>query len=252
MPRHARERSETGIYHIMLRGVNRQVIFEENEDKQKLFETINHYKAVSGYSIYGYCFMDNHVHLLMKEVVEPISSALKKICGSYASWFNWKYQRCGHLYQERYKSEIVESDEYFLTVLRYIHQNPVRAGIIRNVSDYKWSSYNEYVEKPKIIDINFTLQMLSGDRKKALELFKEYTNQQNDDKCLEYDEKMRVSDSEVRTFLLKYGISNITELQRLEKNKRDDIIKTLKTLEGVTIRQLSRITGISKSVINRI
>jgi len=79
MPRHARKKSETGIYHIMLRGINRQAVFEEDEDKEKLFETIMHYKTISEYEIYSYCFMDNHIHLLIKETAEPISTAIKRI-----------------------------------------------------------------------------------------------------------------------------------------------------------------------------
>lgn len=81
--------------------------------------------------------MDNHVHLLIKEITKPLSLGVKRICGSFVYWFNRKYNRCGHLFQERYKSEAVESDSYFLTVLRYIHQNPVKARITKNVSDFR-------------------------------------------------------------------------------------------------------------------
>jgi len=131
MPRHARQRSETGIYHIILRGINKQIIFEDNEDKERLLDTLKRYKPVSNYELYGYCFMDNHIHILIKETTEPISMVVKRISGSYVAWFNWKYGRCGHLFQERFKSEAVENDAYFLTVLRYIHQNPVKAGLVK-------------------------------------------------------------------------------------------------------------------------
>ncbi|WP_129598518.1 transposase [Anaerophilus nitritogenes] len=252
MPRHAREKSNSGIYHIMLRGINKQNIFEDDEDRQKFIEVINRYKIVSEYEVYGYCLMDNHVHLLMKEFTESISTAIKRISSSYVYWYNDKYDRCGHLFQERFKSENVESDEYFLMVLRYIHQNPLKAGIVKNLDEYKWSSYLEYSKHKSTINKDFTLKMYSEDRKKAVELFMKYTKEKNNDKCLEYEEKRRVTDEEVLNCIHQLGLSNTSKLQQLEKTKRDEIIHKIKSVEGITIRQIARITGISKSVISRI
>ncbi len=127
MPRSIRNKSESGIYHIMLRGINRQDIFEDEKDIQKLLETIKKYKEISQFEIYAYCIMSNHVHLLIKELGESISDVVKRISSSYVFWYNKRYERCGHLFQERFKSEAVENYEYFLTVLRYIHQNPMKA-----------------------------------------------------------------------------------------------------------------------------
>jgi REP element-mobilizing transposase RayT len=251
VPRHARDKSESGIYHIMLRGINKQDIFEDDEDRQRLLETIKHYKTISKYEIFGYCFMSNHVHILVKETEEPVSSAIKRICGSYAYWYNWKYNRCGHLFQERYKSEIVEDEDYFLTVLRYIHNNPVKAGISVNARDYRWSSYNEYMGKAVIADTDFALGIFSDDRKKAVEIFVEYTNEPNEDKCLEIEEMTRITDDEIRKHLAYMGISSMSDLQHLEKAKRHEIIRSVKTINGISVRQLSRVTGISKSVIDR-
>jgi len=252
MARYARKQSESGIFHIMLRGINKQTIFEDDEDRERFLNTILRYKTISKYEIYGYCLMSNHVHLLLRESEEEISTAIKRISSSYVYWYNWKYGRCGHLFQERYKSEIVESDGYLLTVLRYIHLNPVKAGLTKNAQEYKWSSYNEYIKKPEIIDADFTLQIFSNSREKAIELFIEHTNEKNEDKCLDYMEKIRLSDSEVKEYFMELGYVNISEIQHLERDKRNEIIKRLKLVEGVTIRQLSRITGISKSVIDRV
>lgn len=252
MPRYARRKSDTGISHIMLRGINKQTIFEDDEDRERFLETIKRFKEVSKYEVYGYCIMSNHVHLLIKETQEEISASIKRICSSYVYWYNWKYGRCGHLFQERFKSETVENDAYLLTVLRYIHQNPVKAGLTKRVQDYKWSSYNEYIIKPFITDTDFILQIFSDGKKKAIESYIEHTNEKNDDKCLDYTEKVRLSDSEIRSYLAKFDIKNNSELQQLDREKRNNIIRKIKYIEGVTIRQLSRITGISKSVIDRI
>lgn len=252
MPRDARNISKSGIYHIMIRGINRQDIFEDEQDIERLLETIRKYKGISKYEIYAYCIMSNHIHLLIKEMDEPISNSIKRISSSYVFWHNKKYERCGHLFQERFKSEAVENDEYFLMVLRYIHQNPMKAGLVKDISDYKWSSYSEYMEKAVIIDIDFVLKMLSSDRESAIELFRSFNNQKNNDIILEIEEKARVSDSEVKELFLKLGVMDLKEFRQLEKSKRDEIIRKLKLITGVTIRQISRMTGVSKSVVDRI
>lgn len=136
MPRSARNKSSTGIYHIILRGINKQRIFEDNEDNRKFLETIKTHQETSEYQIYAYCLMSNHVHLLMKEGNENLGMAFRRIGASYVYWYNWKYNRRGHLFQDRYRSEAVETDEYFLTVLRYIHQNPIKAGITKEIHSY--------------------------------------------------------------------------------------------------------------------
>lgn len=252
MPRQARKKSETGIYHLMVRGINKQSIFEDDEDRQRFLQTLGHYKMLSNYLLYGYCLMDNHVHLLIKETTEPLGQLVKRISSSYVHWYNQKYERCGHLFQERFKSEAVETEEYFLTVLRYIHQNPIKAGIISALDEYLWSSYHEYVKNPRITDVDFALAIFSNDKTDAINRFNKYTNEMNSDKCLEYEEKETVADKVLIEHLIKLNITSIEELQKLTKVQRDDIIRQLKKIEGITIRQVARVTKISKSTIERI
>lgn len=252
MPRKARRKSSSGIYHIMLRGINRQTIFEDEEDKTRFLEALKKYKDISKYQLYNYCLMDNHIHLLVKELEETVSESIKRISSSYVYWYNMKYERCGHLFQERFKSENVENSAYFLTVLRYIHQNPLKAGLAKDVFESKWTSINEYIRKVNIVDIDFGLSLFSLDRSKAIQLFNEYMEQSNNDQCLDDQAKVRMSDSEVREYLYKLGITNSSILQQMDKENRDATLVMLKGLNGVTVRQLSRITGISKSVIQRV
>ncbi|MDF2545539.1 MAG: transposase IS200-family protein [Anaerosolibacter sp.] len=251
MPRQAREKSNSEIYHLMLRGINRQNIFEDEEDRQRFIETIGYYKTISNFELYGYCLMDNHIHLLIREIDESISKTVKRISSSYVYWYNQKYGRCGHLFQERFKSEAVETDEYFLMVLRYIHQNPVKAGITKDMGKYLWSSYREYVETPIYADINFALDIFSEDKMKAIKLFQGFMNEKNNDQCLEYKERIKISDKEVINYFEQLGVANISELQKLEKGRRDEVIREIKKIEGITIRQIARITGIPKSIVDR-
>jgi len=251
MPRRAREKSSTGIYHVVLRGINRQIIFEEDEDYQKLLQTLQEYKETSGYEIYGYCFMSNHIHLLIKEGEEDLGIVFRRIGARYVYWYNWKYNRRGHLFQDRYKSEAVENDGYFLTVLRYIHQNPLKVGIVKHLSDYPWSSYTEYAANPTVCSTAFGLSLFSEDPETATKLFKEFNLEKNNNQCLEYDQNMRWKDQEAIDFIKKIGgIKSPTEIQNFEKEKRDEIIEICKE-KGLSIRQLQRLTGISFGVIRK-
>lgn len=251
MPRQARERSEFGIYHVIMRGINKQNIFEDEEDRGKFIETLGYYKMPSGYMLYGYCLMDNHIHLLLGEGKETMGKAIQRISSSYVRWYNQKYDRCGHLFQERFKSEMVQDEAYFLTVLRYIHQNPLKAGIARTLDAYSWSSYCQYIGDAGIVDINIALGIFSEERERAKKLFREYSTEETVDECLEYQEKTVVKDQDIFKYLHHIGITSISQLQQLGKEQRDDVLRRLKEREGVTIRQLARITGISKSVIDR-
>ena len=196
MPRQARKKSESGIYHVMLRGINGQLIFEDKQDKEKFLLTLKTYKAISEYKIFAYCLMSNHIHLLLKVEKEDLDLVIKRIAGSYVYWYNWKYKRRGHLFQDRFKSEPVEDDAYFLMVMRYIHQNPLKSGICKKVSDYEYSSYKEYIENSNITDTEFCLEMLD------LEQFIDFNNEINEDTCLDVEESVfRLTDEEAKEII---------------------------------------------------
>ncbi|MCF6466718.1 transposase, partial [Clostridium sp. Cult2] len=219
MARLPREKSEIGIYHVMLRGINKQIIFEDNGDRDKFLTTLGSFKGEDNYDIYAYCLMDNHVHILIKEKNDNISTAIKRICSSYVYWYNSKYERCGHLFQERFKSEVVNSNGYLLTVLRYIHQNPIKAGIASTISEYKWSSYNEYISEPNLVNTDFVLNLFCPNRKKAKDLFIDFNSENNYDKCMDYGDIIKLTDKEVKEYIAKLGIKNIGELQNLNRDK---------------------------------
>ncbi|MCM3617916.1 transposase [Sutcliffiella horikoshii] len=251
MPREARKTSKTRMYHIMIRGINRQTIFEEEEDKERFLLTLKKYQEKSDYKVYAYCLMDNHIHLLIKESEEePLSLAVKRISSSYVFWYNWKYQRIGHLFQERYKSETIETKDYFLTVLRYIHQNPLKAGLASCVFTSKWTSITEYLSHPSIIETKPVFNLFSTNHREALHHFKQYMNKPNDDQCLDYTFKL--TDSEVRVYLSELGITNKNKLQQMDPYDRNSILIELKKQKGISNVQIARITGISKSVIQRL
>ena len=190
-------------------------------------------------TFYAYCLMSNHVHLLLRVNQEDIGSTIKHLGIMYAIYYNQKYSRSGHLFQDRFKSEPVNDMPYFVTLLRYIHQNPTKAGIVSKVGDYDWSSWKEYTgEVPGaacLCATNATLKRMS------LDDLKELVEAPLDDDvpCLELDETVRVTagDREVRQHLLEqYGIADSIKVQELDKDKRNEIIISCLNL-GVGLRQ---------------
>ena len=175
MSRPPRVLSSTGLYHIMFRGINKMNIFEEAEDFKKMFGIIKEMKETEKFEIYAYCFMTNHVHLFIKEAeAGSIKAIMHKMLTRYVIWYNKKYKRSGSLVGNRYKSQAIEDEEYYFALVRYINQNPVRAGIVANPWEYSWSSYKDYVSNTNsITDTDFTLEMLSENRKTAIDMFKE-------------------------------------------------------------------------------
>lgn len=249
MPRKARQKSESGIYHIIMRGINREVIFKENEDSHRFLQTLKYYKQTNGYEIYAYCLMNNHVHLLLKVGFEPLEQIMRRICGKYVYWYNHKYDRVGYLFQDRFKSEPVEDDTYFLTVLRYIHQNPLKAGIVEEIGQYSWSSYNAYIHKDPLVDIDFALKMFAGNNEKAIVAFKKFNQLKTNERCLDVEEKKRLTDQEALEIIVKTcKLSSEDEWQNIDRTTRDKHLSRLKQ-KGLSVRQISRLTGLNRGVV---
>lgn len=244
MARLARELSENGLYHIVFRGVNRQHIFEEAFDYEKLRDILIELKEEMNFQIYAYCFMSNHVHILLKEKeMGDISLIMKRILTKYARWYNIKYGRSGALIANRYKSKPIEVDEYFLSVIRYIHQNPIKAKMINNLSEYEWSSYNEYItNKQGLTDKEFVLEMITRDG------FIEF-HKKEEELSFNVDDKIKISDDEIRINILKKIGVEPKCIGEMEKNRRNEILRELKN--KYSIRQLERVTGVSRGVIHK-
>lgn len=248
MPRHARKRAESGIYHVMLRGINQQQIFEEEEDNLKFLQILKECKELCGFRLLAYCLMGNHVHLLLKEGTEPLEQVFKRIGGRFVYWYNVKYQRVGHLFQDRFKSEPVDSDAYLLTVIRYIHQNPVKAGLCEKPEDYPYSSWKEYLSQSELADVAFTETLI--DRDELLAFHKQLGNEN----CLDTADKprIRITDEQAREAVKKIsGCDNVAEFQKLTPINRDKTILKLRDAH-LSLRQISRLTGVSLMIVRRI
>ncbi|MFC1668247.1 transposase [Chlamydiota bacterium] len=154
MARPYRLEAEECLYHIMSRGNDKRDIFSEDKDYQKFLSYTEKAKEKYQFFLYAYVLMPNHYHLLLETTLPNLSKIMHFINGSYTTYNNIKHQRVGHLFQGRYKSIIIDKDNYLAELTRYIHLNPLRAQMCENPEDYNWSSYREYLGLNKTELIN--------------------------------------------------------------------------------------------------
>ena len=174
MARRPRIEYEGALYHVITRGNQRQRIFKVRNDFTKYLGILAHYKARYDFWLYGYLLMNNHVHLLVETQKSPLSKILQGINQRYTMYFNWRYRTIGHLFQGRYKAFICDKDEYLLSLIKYIHLNPVRAKISKTPEEYRWSSHHSYVGRDGegLVDADHVLGMFSENKRKARDLYR--------------------------------------------------------------------------------
>lgn len=258
MPRISRKYSPINVYHITIRGIDKQDIFYDEKDRYKFIDIIKEIKEKYNYQIYSYCLMDNHVHLVIYDKEKNISKIMQSIQISYAFYFNIKYERTGHLFQNRFFSKEVENREYLKMVCRYIHQNPEKAGIAKT-EDYKWSSYKEYIGKTKIIDNRMLLSIFSENIEEAIKGFIKFHNINSDSNkeeeiknMIEYEMCEKMSDEEMRRHICELlEIENVHDIVKYNAKIRNEKLKKLKCFTNISISQVSRILGINRKMIER-
>lgn len=231
----------------MLRGINEQQIFFDEEDNYKFINLLKKYKTICGFKLFAYCLMGNHVHLLIMTSDDPLDRVIKRIGTSFVFWYNTKYERTGHLFQDRFRSEAVNDRAYFFTVLRYIVWNPVKAGICQKPEDYKYSSAREYLKDYHgITDKDIVLTSVEkSDLKEYLQNNPKY---QESESALH---KKKCSDSTAKELIIK-EFGTLTPFVDVPKN-RNTFNNSVRALyhQGVSLRQLSRLTGISRKILLR-
>ncbi len=162
MPRHRRIVFENAFYHIFSRGNDKKNIYRMEADYNKFIFILEKLKHSYDHLLYGYCLMPNHFHLLIETRKIPISKIMSSLLTSYTMYFNKKYKRSGHLFQDRFRSLICEKENYFLTIARYIHLNPVKAGLVEKPEEYLWSSHNEYIgSESRLVDKELLFDLIN-------------------------------------------------------------------------------------------
>ncbi len=246
MPRKRRELAETGVYHLINRGNDKQDIFFDDIDKKYFIKWLRQYSDEANACLYCYCLMDNHYHLLMwfKEGDSP--AEFMRILGSrYAGYFNYKYDRTGSLFEGRYKSECITDRTYFLNVFRYICQNPIKAGMVQHAEDYRYSTAYEIKKGYGISKLNAVYGEIPKNN------IIEFVNEKNDFSCMCSWNK-GLSDEEC--FKMYEKLCKKHGFERLGRRKTKEFDEEFKQMfqDGCSISQISRVTGISRSTIRKI
>ena len=245
MARAARQLSESGYMHLIVRGIGRQVLFEDRMDRVRYLSLLRRFSEETGVSVCAYCLMENHVHLLVYDPKGQTPLLMKKLGVCYAQHFNRKYDRVGHLFQDRYQSEAIEDDGYFLTVYRYILNNPEKAGICK-AADYEWSSYSQYDDPAAFIDRKLLRELIGG-----TDAYEAFMSKEDETECMEFEPRRHDDEWASSIIRKRLNLNSGTELQSLDRDERNAALRTLKAA-GITVRQLERLTGINRGVIQRV
>ena len=232
----------------MMRGINKQVIFQSDADRRHFITILGECKEISGFKLHAFCLMPNHVHLLMEQGEEPLETVFKRIGVTYAAWFNRKYDRVGHLFQDRFRSENVETERYYMTVLRYILYNPVKAGMVSEPGAYRWSSFLAYEKGTgSITDTQYALDVF-GSRERLMG----YLREAGDEAAMDEE----VFDRRLRDELNKETMKRVTqcdsaaEFQKLDLSLQKEYARRLYQ-ENLSTYQIALLTGMAKSTVYR-
>ena len=205
-------------------------------------------REISGFRLFAFCLMSNHVHLLIKVENKPLEAIMKRIGTRYVHWYNSKYDRTGHLFQDRYKSENVETDQYFLVVLRYIIQNPMKAGIEKEPGTYCWTSFRAYSEgRGSLTDTEFAAGYFAS-RDGLIAFLRE----PNSERAMDTDDfEQALTDEEAHALMLSLtNCANAASFQAMKSTiQRAYVLEMLK--QGITPAQIVSLTGKSLAMVYR-
>ena len=239
-----REISERGYYHLILRGNGKQIIFEDRSDYIHFLNNLKQYSEEHKIAINAYCLMENHVHLLVCAGDQNIPMFMKRLAGNYALWFNRKYQRTGHLFESRYTSKAIHGDDYLCTVFRYIINNPQDKNICP-AAEYPWSSYRSYGHPKSFVDTKILMELIG-----SFEEYEAFLNAKYENDEIGFISDKRDDEWAKAVIKKTLNIESGTKLQTYDWETRNDAIRSLKK-NGLSIRQIERLTGISKGSIQR-
>ena len=256
MPRSNREnlKANTNSYHVLLRGINKQDIFLDNQDRAKFLKELMIAKKEFEFKIYAFALMKNHVHIAIFDKNNKLPDVMHFICSKYAMYFNKKYDRVGHVFQNRYKSIGIENENYLFNVIRYIHKNPEKACICRKEA-YKWSSYREFINSCGIItDVDLVLKLFGKTKREAINNFIKFNNEIDTVYSdAEFEFETRLSDEEAKECIKRIlNVKNIIDIQRKSDENRNKYIYEISQIKGIASNQIGKMMKISERTVQRI
>lgn len=259
------------LYHVIQRGNNREYIFKKNEYKKYFLSKLKEFKNIMNFEVYGYVIMDNHYHLVIRCREVNMSVIMHRINNDFSKYYNISNNRVGHVFQERYKGFLVKDDKYLLSLLKYVHQNPVKANMCKKVSDYYWSSDSSYRKnlQGQLVDIDFVLNIISLNRKTAIEEYMKFI----DSSVLEESSKFQginiIDENTTSTEQIEMDRQSLDDILYEIVNKNEELfldikngsrkrnlvgykkIYTMKSLSNnYTMKEIGKNIGISESAVS--
>lgn len=181
MARQPRIEVPDGLYHVISRGIERREIFRDDIDRERYLAIVAKSVDRFRFQLLAYCLMTNHVHLVVQTGAIPLSRIMRSVNTSYAGYFNTRHRRSGYLFQGRYKAFLVDGERYLLSLVRYVHENPVKAGIAERADGYRWSSHRRYLEKsPSWLSSDAVLERFGRNRSVAIRNFRAFFRSEED------------------------------------------------------------------------
>lgn len=251
MARQRRLNSNTGIYHVIARGNNKIDIFYDDEDRGRFMSTLKRYAKELSIRIYAYCLMTNHVHMVVNHGTDltNLSMFMKKVLGSYVSYFNRKYERFGSLFQSRFISMPVEDMCYLRTLICYVHNNPASAGLSA-AETYPWSSYKEYFGEPVFTLPEEIIAQFNG-RETFFDFSQRYFAEKSNYNVLALEPYIKSAEREksyISCISLILQNDNLQDWSMLGDCERQSKIRQIFAC-GVPISAIMRITGLPDKVL---
>ena len=240
-----------GFHHVINRGVNRCDVFKHASDKDMFLQIINKTATIHKVSLHDYCLMDNHYHLLIETQTENLSTFMRIVSANYSQYFNKKYKRSGHLWQDRYKSKYIISDEYLYTLVRYIENNPIEAGMTDSIKNHPYTLASQILNanslhpcmRESILLIDFDIQTLGE--------FLETPLSENELDYLKEKERQRIQKTNdgVKINKSKEFIEHFADIQN--RNDRNFAIVNAH-LDGYTQVEIAKHLNLSKSLVSKV
>lgn len=200
MKTRGRRESSTGIYHVIAKGIAREKNFNQNREKIYFKNLIQKYQRQYAVKIYAYCIMPNHVHMMIGSELHLLSLFMARVLAEYAFYYNYKHSRNGHVFQNRFTSECIETETYFWNCLRYIHMNPVKSGMAAKPSDYRYSSIRDYFSEQETVLDKEVIERIRG-RFGAFSVFEEFHKKRKYEVFRDVDREMEQQQLEIAGML---------------------------------------------------
>lgn len=275
MGRKPRVEFKGAVYHVIKRGNNRAYIFQSREDKEDFLKCLKAANDEAAFNLLGYVIMDNHYHLIIETKDKPLQKIMQKVNNAYSKSYNKRHQRSDHVFGGRYKALLVDDDRYLLSLLKYIHTNPVRARMEQSIAVYSWSSdcfYRQNIKK--LVHIDKILDMFSGNRIVAIKEYQRFMDCEDstlNQKCfyetglvIGKEDKQNdrhegeLSNKETLDEILKRVVANDERFHLIKAGSRqrflrDDKISYVKAAleQGYTYNEIGRNIAISATAANK-